>query len=167
MRAVRRSGATPPTATTMPPTATPTPAPPTATPPPAAPAYSDILDAYPASATLCATQADLLDVNADGALLSGTIEMASGVSPVGVASGTMSIVGTGESGGVIYETSSDGALRIGPLESGADGARFAFQCYGAKITVKGHVTLAGSTYEPGTKLTVDADLQWIAVSSWD
>ena len=106
-------------------------------------------------------------MDADGALLSGTIELAGGVSPVGVESGTMSIVGTGESGGVIYETSSDGALRIGPLEGGAASERFGFQCYGAKITVKERVTLAGSTYESGTKLTVDEGLQWIAVSSWD
>jgi len=156
----------PPTSTPIPPTATPTPVPPTVTLPPAAPTYSEVLDTYTEGATLCATQANLLDVNADGALLNGTIEFAGGNSPVGVESGTMSITGVGESGGTICKTSSDGAVRVGSLGSGAP-SEFSFQCYGAKITVKERVTLGGSTYEPGTKLTVDEDLQWIEVSSWN
>jgi hypothetical protein len=122
-----------------------------------------------AEAVLCATEADLLDVNADGALLSGTIEVVGAPYSVDVESGTISIVARGQSGGYIHETSSDGAARISPLwdESGAAIGRFGFQCYGTKITVRERVTLEGKIYEPGTKLTVDEDLQWIEVSSWD
>jgi hypothetical protein len=38
-----------------------------------------------------------------------------------------------------------------------------YQCYGTKLTVRKQVTLKGKTYPPGTKLTVDKDLYWIAV----
>lgn len=41
------------------------------------------------------------------------------------------------------------------------------KCYGTKITLKVPVTLEGKTYPPGTKLTVDKNLHWIEVSSWD
>jgi hypothetical protein len=54
----------------------------------------------------------------------------------------------------------------GPICS-CEGTPF-FKCYGAKITISGNsVTIDGTTYPPGTKLTVDKDLQWIEVSSWD
>jgi hypothetical protein len=39
--------------------------------------------------------------------------------------------------------------------------------YGTKITVVGPVTIDGVIYEPGTPLTVDKDLEWIEVLSWD
>ena len=42
-----------------------------------------------------------------------------------------------------------------------------YQCYGAKLTVRKKVTLKGKTYQPETKLTVDKDLYWIAVSGWE
>jgi hypothetical protein len=42
-----------------------------------------------------------------------------------------------------------------------------WMCHGIKITVTERVTIDGKAYEPGTKLTVDKDLQWIEVSSWD
>ncbi len=42
-----------------------------------------------------------------------------------------------------------------------------YQCYGTKLTVRKKVTLKGKTYLPGTKLTVDKDLYWIAVSGWE
>jgi peptidylprolyl isomerase len=42
-----------------------------------------------------------------------------------------------------------------------------YQCYGTKLTVRKKVTLKGKTYQPGTKLTVDKDLYWIAVSGWE
>lgn len=41
------------------------------------------------------------------------------------------------------------------------------QWYGTKITLKIPITLEGRNYPPGTKLTVDKDLHWIEVSSWD
>lgn len=39
--------------------------------------------------------------------------------------------------------------------------------YGSKITVINRVTMDGKTYEPGTKLTVDKNQNWIVVSSWN
>ncbi|MDH4180112.1 MAG: hypothetical protein OEV33_06335, partial [Armatimonadota bacterium] len=39
--------------------------------------------------------------------------------------------------------------------------------YGAKVTVSVEVELGGKTYQPGAKLTVDKNLNWIEVSSWD
>jgi FKBP-type peptidyl-prolyl cis-trans isomerase len=42
-----------------------------------------------------------------------------------------------------------------------------YQCYGTKLTVRKKVTLKGKTYPPGTKLTVDKDLYWVAVSGWE
>jgi FKBP-type peptidyl-prolyl cis-trans isomerase len=41
-----------------------------------------------------------------------------------------------------------------------------YQCYGTKLVVRKPVTLKGKTYRPGTKLTVDQNLYWIAVSGW-
>lgn len=41
------------------------------------------------------------------------------------------------------------------------------KCYGTKITVNASVTIGNKTYAPGTKLTVDKDLNWIEVTSWD
>jgi hypothetical protein len=41
------------------------------------------------------------------------------------------------------------------------------RCYGIKITAQVPVTIQEITYEEGTKLTVDKDLNYIAVSSWD
>ncbi len=39
--------------------------------------------------------------------------------------------------------------------------------YGAKVTLNVSAVLEGKNYKPGTKLTVDKDLKWIEVSSWD
>ena len=39
--------------------------------------------------------------------------------------------------------------------------------YGAKITLVEPITVDGTNYEPGTLLTLDEDLKWIEVSSWD
>jgi len=41
------------------------------------------------------------------------------------------------------------------------------KCYGTKITADMAVTIDGTTYPAGTMLTVDEDLNWIVVSSWD
>lgn len=45
--------------------------------------------------------------------------------------------------------------------------KFAWKYYGTKLTVKAAVTLGGKTYQPGNKLTVDKNLDWVAVSGWD
>lgn len=45
---------------------------------------------------------------------------------------------------------------------------YTYHCYGAKITLDIATTWDdGVAYPAGTLLTVDADLNWIAVSSWD
>ena len=41
------------------------------------------------------------------------------------------------------------------------------QGYGTKITLDVPVTVDGKTFDAGSKLTVDKDLNWIEVSSWD
>lgn len=38
--------------------------------------------------------------------------------------------------------------------------------YGTRTTVTSPVTLDGKHYKPGTKLTVNKDLEWVQVSSW-
>lgn len=47
------------------------------------------------------------------------------------------------------------------------GGTFVYKCYGAKITIGETSVLDDVTYEKGMKLTVDKDLNWIVVSSWD
>jgi hypothetical protein len=49
----------------------------------------------------------------------------------------------------------------------ANSLEFVVRCYGTKITLKVSDTIDGKTYPPRTKLTVDKDLNWIEVSSWD
>lgn len=41
------------------------------------------------------------------------------------------------------------------------------KCYGTKITVNISAKIEGRIYEPETKLTVDENLDWFIVSSWD
>jgi hypothetical protein len=59
-------------------------------------------------------------------------------------------------------TVGEGGLTIGEVFFGGT-----WKCYGAKITIRESVTIDGQIYEPGTKLTVDKELDWIEVSSWD
>jgi hypothetical protein len=59
----------------------------------------------------------------------------------------------------------DGLMLSGTISMRNDG--FVYQCHGTKLTVTVAITLDGKTYEPGAKLTVDKDLNWIEVSSWD
>jgi hypothetical protein len=111
------------TATPVPPTASPTPAPPTATPPPALPSYSEVVNAYPANAEMCKTEADLVGEDGESFQFQGSLSIR--------------------------------------------GGQFVYQCYGTKITVQVDITLDGTSYAPGSKLTVDKDLEWIEVSGWD
>ena len=39
-------------------------------------------------------------------------------------------------------------------------------CYGAKMTVKNAASINGKKYEPGTKLTLDANGKLVQVTSW-
>ena len=41
------------------------------------------------------------------------------------------------------------------------------QCYGTKVTLKIPLVIDGIDYPSDTKLTVDKDMEWIEVSSWD
>jgi hypothetical protein len=42
-----------------------------------------------------------------------------------------------------------------------------YVCYGTKITANVPVEIEDKTFELGTKLTVDKNLEWVEVSSWD
>lgn len=46
-------------------------------------------------------------------------------------------------------------------------SRALIDCYGTKISINVRVEIDGKTYEPGAKLTVDKDLNWIEVWSWE
>jgi len=46
-------------------------------------------------------------------------------------------------------------------------SRMLVKCYGTQITLNVPVKIGDKTYEPGTKLTVDKDLNWIEVLSWE
>ena len=41
------------------------------------------------------------------------------------------------------------------------------QCLGTRVTLKIPLAVGGVQYDAGAKLTVDKDLKWIAVESWD
>lgn len=45
--------------------------------------------------------------------------------------------------------------------------QFQVICYGVKVTVKERTSIQGTTYAPGTKLTVDKNMKLTPVSSWD
>lgn len=45
--------------------------------------------------------------------------------------------------------------------------KWVMPCYGVKITVTQSTSVEGTTYEVGTKLTVDAKMNLVPVSSWD
>jgi hypothetical protein len=47
------------------------------------------------------------------------------------------------------------------------GGKNLLKCYGSKVTLEVPVSLDGKTYKAGTKLTMDKNLNWIEVSSWD
>jgi hypothetical protein len=153
----------PPTATLVPASATPTPVPPTVTPVPptatlipptstlalptatptrALPTYSEVLKAYPKDAQLCCTDAQVSKVTADW-------------------------IWTFAEGGTICPGRSELMVGSGGLTVGEVFFGGRWKCYGAKITVKETVTIDGKGYTPGTMLTVDKDLNWVEVSSWD
>ena len=86
------------------------------------------------------TDAEVSEVTSDGSWVFGAGTVCPGLSRLMVAEG--------------------GTLTVSPDWGNWKG-------YGTKITVVGTVTIDGVTYEPGTLLTVDKDLEWIEVSSWD
>jgi hypothetical protein len=117
---------------------TPTLVPPTTTPTPALPSYSQVLKTYPQDAQLSCTNAEVLKVTADGQW-------------------------TFAEGGKICPGKS--VLTVGP--GGFTIGDGKWKSYGAKLTIKETVTIDGKSYKPGTELTVDKDINWIEVSSWD
>lgn len=119
-----------------------TPAPPTASPTPALPVYSEIVKTYPADAELSCTDAEVSDVTADGqwTFVSGLV--CPGKSQLTVEAG-------------------------GTFTTGEEFFGQTWKSYGARLTLKEAVTIDGKTYQPGAKLTVDKDLNWVEVSSWD
>ena len=60
----------------------------------------------------------------------------------------------------------DGRVRLTGELSFTAARGIEYKCYGTKITVMVKATLDGTTYDLGTKLTVDKNLDWIEVSSW-
>jgi len=108
-----------------------------------APTYSQIVKTYPADAKLCGTVASIVEVLPSGAWkLSGT------------ASGSM------EGEWITYDDITDEKMS-NKLTN------IVTRCYGTKITANVSITIATQTYEPGTKLTVDKNKQWVVASSWD
>ena len=108
-----------------------------------APTYSQIVKTYPADAKLCGTVASIVEVLPSGAWkLSGT------------ASGSM------ECEWITYDDITDEKMS-NKLTN------IVTRCYGTKITANVSITIATQTYEPGTKLTVDKNKQWVVASSWD
>lgn len=62
---------------------------------------------------------------------------------------------------------SDGGWKVKGTVSIRNG-KFTYHCYGAKITLEIDTTWDdGTDYPAGTLLTVDADLNWVPVASWD
>ncbi|MCQ3939253.1 MAG: hypothetical protein DPW18_19750 [Chloroflexi bacterium] len=120
------STANPPAASTLEPTDMPAPAD-TLSPGSNLPAYSEIVETYPAGVELCATEASLDGIADNGRwLLNGEIQI------------------------------KDDQMQV--------------KCYGTKITVNvegGDVIIDGVIYSKGALLTVDKDLNWIEVSSWE
>jgi len=49
----------------------------------------------------------------------------------------------------------------------ADGLEPMIRCYGTRITLGVDLVIEGAAFPAGTLLTVDGDLHWIEVSSWD
>ena len=130
-----------PTAT-LAPTATFTPALPTPTPTPALPTYSEILKTYPVGVEMTCTDAEVSELTVDG---DWTF-----------------------TGGLICPGKSQFTVQAGGKFTVSEQMMNAsWKSYGVKLTIKQAVTIDGVTYEPGTKLTVDKDLKWVVVSSWD
>jgi len=134
------------TPTPVPPTATLTPVPPTTTPTVAPevalPTYSEVLASYPEEAELCCTEVKVSKVTTDGEWTFVEGKLCQGQSELTVAEGRTL-------------TMHEGLISNGLM------------CYGAKITVIESVTIQGKTYEPEAKLTLDKDLNWIEVASWE
>ena len=142
----------PPTATAtntpLPPTVTNTPAPPTATleptntPDPSIPSYSDVLKTYPDNVELSCTDVEVSGFTSNGEWIFTGGKFCNGVSEVTISPG-----------GKITTTEKYFSI---PLKS-----------YGAKITIMEATRIDGHTYQPGDKLTVSKNRNWILVSSWD
>lgn len=71
---------------------------------------------------------------------------------------------------VVASSDSGWSLRVGPTSAEKIemyNFKLQVQCYGTKITLDIPITIDGQTYKAGAKLTVDKNLNWIEVSSWD
>ncbi|MBW8010969.1 MAG: hypothetical protein FVQ83_06970 [Chloroflexi bacterium] len=66
----------------------------------------------------------------------------------------------------VVEVLPDGQWSLqGTLEFSSGGTLL--ECFGVKVTLEVPVTLYGTTFPPGTKLTLDKDFNWIEVSDFD
>jgi len=132
------------THTPIPPTPTKSPVPPSATPtiPPTSsvPTYPEVLSTYPVGVELSCTDGEVSEVTSDGSWVFSAGLVCPGKSKLTVAEGSTFTVPAGWDN---------------------------WKGYGTKITIVETVTIDGETYEPGTLLTVDENLEWIEVLSWD
>jgi len=124
------------------PTSTPAPTQVPASPTPSFPTYSEIVGTYPGDVELSCTDAEV-----------------SKLTPEGDWTFTGGLICPGQSQ-LTVETG--GTFTTGELFFGNP-----WKSYGAKLTIVDTVTIDGKTYQPGAMLTVDKDLNWIQVSSWE
>lgn len=107
--------------------------------------YSDVLKTYPTGSEMCDT-----NINLDGKDEYDNWKLSSGVIRIGNISGSRIVIP--ENITFTWEYSKD-----------------SLKCYGAKITINSsdRFEIDGVAHKPGAKLTVNKDLQWVEVSSWD
>ncbi|MFZ1316769.1 HEAT repeat domain-containing protein [Methanothrix sp.] len=79
--------------------------------------------------------------------------------------GALGIYGVRTEGNVTKVTDEGWDLNLTQIEIKNGDA--VIQGYGTKITLDVPVTVDGKTFDAGSKLTVDKDLNWVEVSSWD
>lgn len=126
------------------PTNTSTPIPlPTATPTPTIQKYSDVAKTYPASAQLC-SHVDFITHVLDSGFTCEDVVRVTGQEP-------------------------DGSPHfcVGSCSPTIFASEDIIKVYGVKVEIEAVVVFDGKSYSAGTKLTVDKDLNWIEVSSWE
>ena len=126
------------------PTNTSTPIPiPTATLTPTPQKYSDVAKTYPASATLCSHVAFFRQLLASDFTCEDVVKI------------------TGQ------EQDGSPDLCVGNCTATLSTSENVIKVYGVRVEIFADVVLDGKAYSSGTKLTVDKDLNWIQVSSWE
>jgi hypothetical protein len=105
--------------------------------------YSDVVKTYPTNAALCSQVDFFKNVLDSGYTCKDVVQ----------------VTGQGADGSP--------HLCVGSCSATISTSENVIKVYGVRVEVKAAVVFDGKTYSSGTKLTVDKDLQWIEVSSWD